>query len=101
MNTTFAFVVKMAGRFYPSGPRNTNGGFSNPLLEKKLDEILLAIGDQKNHMVLLEEKGAKTLESIENLDARMGALEEKIKLNEQVARLEKRMRKAEFLQNFR
>ena len=74
----------MAGRFYPSRPRNTNGGSSNPLLERKLDEILLAIGDQKNRMILLEEKGAKTLESVENLDARIHTLEERMKFNEQL-----------------
>ena len=101
----------MAGRFYPSRPRNTNSGSSNPLLERKLDEILLTIRDQKNHMILLEEKGAKTLESFENLDARMSTLEEKMKFNEQLqatptykqlllARPAKRKGKAKFLQNF-
>jgi len=74
----------MAGGFYPSRPRNSTSGSSNSLLKRKLDEILLAIGDQKNRMILLEEKGAKTLESVENLDARMSILEEKIKFNEQL-----------------
>ena len=65
----------MAGGFYRSVPRNSIGGSTNPLLEKKLDKILLAIGDQK---ILLEEKGTKTLKSVENLKSRMVTLEDKV-----------------------
>ena len=71
----------MAGGFYRSVPRNSIGGSANPLLEKKLDEILLAIGDQKNRMILLEEKGTKTLKSVENLESRIVALEDKVTVN--------------------
>lgn len=73
----------MAGGFYRSVPRNSIGGSANPLLEKKLDEILSAIGDQKNRMILIEEKGTKTLKSVENLESRIVALEDKMKFTEQ------------------
>jgi len=73
----------MSSGFYRSVPRSANGGSSNLLLERKLDEILLAIGEQKNRMLSLEEKGTKTLKSVENLEARMGVLEDKMEFTEQ------------------
>ena len=45
-------MMKMSSVFYRSMPKNANSGS----LEKKLDEILSAIGEQKNRMLNLEEK---------------------------------------------
>jgi len=93
MNT----ISRMLSGFYLSVPRSVNGGSSNPLLERKLDEILLGIRLQNNCMLSLEEKGMKTLKSVENLGARMSVLEDKMEFTEQmilVARLEKRNEKS-------
>ena len=73
----------MSSAFYRSVPRGANGGSSNPVSEKKLDDILLAIGEQKNRMRTLEENGTKTLKSVENLEERMIVLEDKIKFAEE------------------
>ena len=67
-------MMKMSSVFYRSMPKNANSGS----LEKKLDEILLANGEQKNCMLNLEEKGTKTLKLVENFETRMCVLEDKM-----------------------
>ena len=89
----------MSSAFYRSVPRGANGASSNPVLEKKLDDILLAIGEQKNRMCTLEENGTKTLKSVENLEERMIVLEDKSSPKRR-GLVERPPKEAEFLQNF-
>lgn len=72
--------------FYRSTPRSVNptSVSSNSQYEKKLDKILDAVTRQSNKMTSIEEKGRQTLASVENLDKRLEALENKVNDMEQL-----------------
>ena len=77
--------MRSASGFYHSVPRNNppsiNSG-SN-LLEKKLDKILDKVTEQGNQMVILKEKGEKTLDSLTSLEKKLSTLEDKVNFIEQ------------------
>ena len=55
--------------------------------EKKLDKIFDKVVEQGNQMVILKEKGERTLNSITNLEDKLSTLEEKVNFIEQVTTL--------------
>lgn len=69
--------------FYRSVPRN-NPPINNCHWEKKLDKIFDKVTEQGNQMLMLKEKGKKTLDSITNLKDKLSTLEDKMKLIEKV-----------------
>ena len=76
----------MSAAFYRTTPRST--GSSVPVHgssqnEKKLDAILDSIREQGKKLTMLEEKGGRTLESVENLDRRLELMESKVNSMEQ------------------
>lgn len=73
--------------FYRTTPRNSSTGASGHgfyQYEKKLDTILESVREQGRKMTTIEEKGTRTLESMENLDKRLQLLESKVNNMEQV-----------------
>ena len=55
--------------------------------EKKLDKIFDKVVEQGNQMVILKEKGERTLNSITNLEDKLSTLEEKVNFIEQITTL--------------
>ena len=55
--------------------------------EKQLDKIFDKVVEQGNQMVILKEKGERTLNSITNLEDKLSTLEEKVNFIEQVTTL--------------
>ena len=55
--------------------------------EKKLDKIFDKVMEQGNQMVILKEKGERTLNSITNLEDKLSTLEDKVNFIEQATTL--------------
>ena len=89
-------VTLMSSSFYRTTPRNSSTGASghgSHQYEKKLDAILDSIREQGRKMTTIEEKGTRTLESVENLDERLQLLENKVNNMEQVLHEGSQLRK--------
>ena len=61
----------MNSGFYRSVPGNNPPSISSSHLEKKLDKIFDKVTEQGNQMLILKEKGEKTLDSITNLENKL------------------------------
>lgn len=73
--------------FYRSVPRNSSPSINISQWEKKLDKIFDKVTEQGNQMLILKEKGEKTLDSITNLEDKLNTLEDKVNFIEQVTTL--------------
>ena len=77
----------MNSGFYRSVPGNNPPSISSSHLEKKLDKIFDKVTEQGNQMLILKEKGEKTLDSITNLENKLSTLEYKVNFFEQATTL--------------
>jgi len=64
-------------------PKNNPPPSSFSQLEKKLDKIFGMVIEQGNKIVILKEKGEKTLDSIANLENKLPILKDKVNFIEQ------------------
>lgn len=64
--------------------RNNSSSINTSQWEKKLDKIFDKVMEQGNQMLILKEKGEKTLDSITNLEDKLNTLEHKVNCIEQV-----------------
>jgi len=79
--------------FYRSVQRNNHPPSSFSQLEQKLDKIFDKVTEQGNQIVILKEKGEKTLDSITSLEDKLSTLEDKVNLIEQATTPNKEKKK--------